>query len=93
MRKFLCKVFRFLLDLVGQVVDLVANTLIKVGTAAVEVLSEVAGSVSNAVLKNPLVMGAILIGGFFLLKPLLAVGTEDEGRSSSLARGDFNATS
>lgn len=77
MRKFLCKVFRFLLDLVGQVVDLVANTLIKVGTAAVEVLSEVAGAVGSAITKNPLVMGALLVGGFFLLRPLL-VGEDDE---------------
>lgn len=77
MRKFLCKIFRFLLDLVGQVVDLVANTLIKVGTAAVEVLSEVAGAVGSAITKNPLVMGALLVGGFFLLRPML-MGDDEE---------------
>lgn len=82
MRKFLCKVFRFLLDLVGQVVDLVANTLIKVGTAAVEILSEVAGAVSGALVKNPLVMGALLIGGFLFLKPILFGDDEEPSERS-----------
>lgn len=64
MRKFLCKVFRFLLDLVSQVVDLVAKTLIMVGTAAVEVLSEVAGAVGSTLLKNPVVLGVLGVALF-----------------------------
>lgn len=87
MRKFLCKVFRFLLDLVGQVVDLVANTLIKVGTAAVEVLSEVAGAVGGAITRNPLVMGALIVGGFFLLRPLIMGGEDDDESPTPLALG------
>lgn len=67
MRKFLCKVFRFLLDLVSQVVDLVAKTLIMVGTAAVEVLSQVAGAARNALLKNPLVLGVLGVIAFMYL--------------------------
>lgn len=81
MRKFLCKVFRFLLDLVSQLVELIANTLIKIGTAAVEVLSEVAGTVGSAIAKNPLVWAAIGIGAFFLLPKLLGgAASEDEKR-------------
>lgn len=69
MRKFLCKVFSFLLNLVSQLVDLVANTLIKIGTAAVEVLSEVADAVGNAFLKNPVVLGALLFTAYIMFKP------------------------
>lgn len=67
MRKFLCKVFRFLLDLVAQVVDLVAKTLIMVGTALVEVLSEIAGAAGSALLKNPIVLGILGVAAFMLL--------------------------
>lgn len=69
MRKFLCKVFSFLLNLVSQLVDLVANTLIKIGTAVVEVLSEVAGAVGNAFLKNPVVLGVLLFTAYIMFKP------------------------
>lgn len=69
MRKFLCKVFSFLLNLVSQLVELVAQTLIKIGTAAVEVLSEVAGAIGGAFLKNPIVLGALLFGAYLFLKP------------------------
>lgn len=76
MRDILCKVFRFLLDLVGQVVDLVANTLIKIGTAAVEVLSEVAGAVSSAVFSNPLLLVGLGIAAWWLLSG--SSGDEDD---------------
>lgn len=77
MRKFLCKVFRFLLDLVSQVVDLVAKTLIMVGTAAVEVLSEVAGAVGSTLLKNPVVLGVLGVALFMYFS--------DSDEKSSLA--------
>lgn len=86
MRKFLCKVFSFLLDLVSQLVDLVANTLIKVGTAAVEVLSEVAGAVGGAFLKNPVVLGLLLFGAYVFLKP----PAEEQKRKPRLAGGSLN---
>lgn len=73
MRKFLCKVFRFLLDLVAQVVELVAKTLIMVGTAAVEVLSEVARAAGSVLLKNPIVLGVLGVALFMLLS-----GREDD---------------
>lgn len=66
MRSLLCKVFRFLLDLVGQVVDLVANTLIKIGTAAVEVLSEVASAVGGKILSNPVVLIGLATAAYLL---------------------------
>lgn len=66
MRSLLCKVFRFLLDLVGQVVDLVANTLIKIGTAAVEVLSEVASAVGGKFLSNPVVLIGLATAAYLL---------------------------
>lgn len=88
MRKFLCKVFKFLLDLVGQVVDLVANTLIKVATAAVEVLSEVAGAVGGAIANSPLVWAGVGILAIFLLPKLLpANGEEKEQKSETRTVG------
>lgn len=82
MRKFLCKVFKFLLDLVSQLVDLIADTLIKIGTAAVEVLSEVAGAVGSAITKNPLVLAAVGIGVLFILPKLFGSDGDDEDASS-----------
>lgn len=78
MRKYLCKIFSFLLDLVGQVVDLVANTLIKIGTAAVDVLSEVAGAVGNAFLKNPVALFVIGLGAYMIISRLAPPSKEEE---------------
>lgn len=89
MRKYLCKIFSFLLDLVSQVVDLIANTLIKVGTAAVEVLSEVANSIGTAVSRSPLVWGAVGIAAFFLL-PKLFPASEEEKQP---IKGNLNGSS
>lgn len=83
MRKFLCKVFKFLLDLVSQLVDLIANTLIKIGTAAVEVLSEVAGAVGSAITKSPLVWAAVGVGALFLLPKLFGSAEDDEDKLSN----------
>lgn len=74
LRKYLCKIFRFLLDTSAQMVDLVKNTLIDVGTAAVDVLSEMTKAVGGAILKNPIVIGGLLIGAYLLF----AGGDDDE---------------
>lgn len=66
MRKYLCKIFRFLLDTSAQLVDLVKKTIIDVGTAAVDVLSELASAAGGAILKNPVVLGALLLGAWFI---------------------------
>lgn len=89
MRKYLCKIFSFLLDLVSQVVDLVANTLIKVGTAAVEVLSEVANSIGTAISRNPLVWGVVGIAALFLLPKLFPASEEKE----QPIKGNLNGSS
>lgn len=89
MRKFLCKVFRFLLDLVSQVVDLVAKTLIMIGTAAVEVLSEVAGSIGDAFLKNPVVLGLLGVGLYLFL----AGGKKDDDPKPSTVKELSNVVS
>lgn len=80
MRKYLCKIFSFLLDIVGQVVDLVANTLIKIGTAVVDVLSEVAGAVGDAFMSNPIVWAVVGLGVYMLLSRTAPPGDEDERR-------------
>lgn len=86
MRKYLCKIFQFLLDLVGQVVDLVANTLIKVGTAAVEVLSEVANAVGKSILNSPLGWVAIGLGAYFII-PKLFPDEDDEAKPNQPGQG------
>lgn len=86
MRKYLCKIFRFLLDLVGQVVDLVANTLIKIGTAAVDVLSEVAGAVGNAFLNNPIALFVVGLGAYMIISRL-APSNKEEEREGRVAEG------
>lgn len=67
MRKILCKIFSFLLNVAKQVVDLVADTLVYVGTAAVEVLSEVANAVGDSIMKSPLGVAVLAIGAVWLL--------------------------
>lgn len=76
MRKFLCDVFGFLLDLFKVIIDFVAETLIMIGTAIVDVLSEVSGALGSALLSSP--FGFILLGlGAYMLFSLLP---DDEGK-------------
>lgn len=86
MREYLCKIFSFLIDLVGQVVDLVAKTLIKIGTAAVDVLSEVAGAVGGALMSNPIVWAVVGLGAYLLFSRMIPPGNEDE-RHEELVEG------
>lgn len=66
MRKYLCKIFRFLLDTGAQLVDLIKKTVIEIGTAAVDVLSELASAAGSAIFKNPVALGIILFGAWFI---------------------------
>lgn len=77
MRKYLCKIFRFLLDTGAQLVDLVKNTVIEVGTAAVDVLSELASTAGSAILRNPATLGLLLFGVWFIFLR----GDDDDDRS------------
>lgn len=90
MRKYLCKIFSFLLDLVSLVVDLVANTLIKVGTATVEVLSDIANSIGTAIIRNPLVLGIFGIAAFFLLPKLFPAKEEKKEPIKGNQNGSSN---
>lgn len=82
MRKALCSVFAFLLSLVKQLVDLVADTLIYIGTAAVEVLSKLASAVSSSFLKSPLGWVVLGVGAYFLLG-MLPSGEEKKHESAA----------
>lgn len=67
MRKVLCKIFSFLLNVAKQVVELVADTLVYIGTAAVEVLSALAGAVGSSIMKSPLGFVVLAVGAVWLL--------------------------
>lgn len=84
MRKLLCKIFRFLLDLVKQLVDLVADTLVYIGTAAVEVLGAVADAVSDAFLSSPIGIAIIGIGAYWLITTLGKNKEKGKGDDSTL---------
>lgn len=80
MRKVLCKVFAFLLSLASQIIDVIANTLIYLGTAAVEVLSEVGQALGGAFLSSPIGMIALGVGAFFLIG--MFTDKDDKSRSN-----------
>lgn len=82
MRKYLCKIFRFLLDTGAQLVDLVKNTVIEVGTATVDVLSELASAASSAIFKNPVALGILLFGAWFIFLK----GDKDDGQPKQTDR-------
>lgn len=87
MRKALCNVFRFLLDMFKQIVNVIAEALIALGTAVVDVLSEVASAVSDGLFSNP--VGILLIGvvGFVAFKWLAPPPGADEGKRKVFNEG------
>lgn len=85
MRNAICKLFSFLLDLVKQVVTFVADTLIAVGTAAVEVLSDVLGAASSAFFSSP--FGVIILGvGCLFIAAKLGLFSEEDDEKKEEAR-------
>lgn len=48
MGTLLCKLFRFFLNVFEQLVNVIADALVAVGTAAIDVLSDLAGAASDA---------------------------------------------
>lgn len=78
MSSILCKIFRFLLNVFGQIVTTVASAITILGDAAVDVLSELLESAGDAVggifggsgFLGLLVLGAV---GYFVL-----TGDDDE---------------
>lgn len=66
MNRLLCKIFNFVLNLFSKVVGVVAEALKTVGSAAVDVLSDLASSVAGSVLSNPLGIALLGLGAWFL---------------------------
>lgn len=76
---FICKVFRFLLDIFKGVVNVIAEGLSTIAVAVVDVLSEVASSVGSAFASSPLGMAVIGVGLFFAYKMFFAGDDEAKG--------------
>lgn len=73
----LCKIFRFVLNIFGQVVDVVASAIKTIGTATVDVLSELSSAVGDAVsglFSGSGILGLLVIGGALWM----LMGSEDE---------------
>lgn len=66
MSKFLCKIFRFVLNIFEQVVAVVATAIKTVGHAVVDVLSSLAGALGDALFSNPFVWALLGVGALFL---------------------------
>lgn len=68
---FLCKIFRFVLDLLGNVVSFVAEAVTIIGEAVVDVLTDLIVAASEGIgsifASNPLLWGILLAGGLYFL--------------------------
>lgn len=68
---FLCKIFRFVLDLLGNVVSFVAEAVTIIGEAVVDVLTDLIVAASEGLgsifASNPLLWGLVLAGGLYFL--------------------------
>lgn len=78
MSKILCKIFRFLLNVFGQIVATVASAITILGDASVDVLSELlesAGDAVGGIFSGPGFLGLLVLGvvGYFVL-----TGDDDE---------------
>lgn len=76
MGDILCKIWRFLANILNQVVDFVAKALTTIGTAVVDVLSDLLQAAGSA------------IGDIFSANPLLWVGILGLGAWWLLGSGD-----
>lgn len=77
---FICKVFRFLLDIFKGVVNIIAEALSSIATAVVDVLSEVASSVGSAFASSPLGIAVLGVGAFIAYKMFLAPSDDERER-------------
>lgn len=62
----LCKIFRFVLNIFERVVNVVASAVKTIGTAAVDVLSELVSAVGNAaagLFSGSGLLGLLVVGG------------------------------
>lgn len=82
MRDLLCKLWNFVLEIFGQVVDFVSSVLTTVGTAIVDVLGELlqsaGGALSDLFSASPVfTLGLLALGAWWLLG-----GKDDEPAQS-----------
>lgn len=80
---FLCKIFRFVLNIFEQVVTVVASAVKTIGTAAVDVLSDLANAVGDAasgLFSGSGIFGLLVIGGTLWM--LLSTKDEDKQESN-----------
>lgn len=73
MRKYICKLFNFLLGLVKTVVKFVADTLKVLTQAVTEVLGEVLSGAGKLLLGSPLGLLLLGVGAYWLLS-----GSDDD---------------
>lgn len=79
---FLCKIFRFILNIFEQVVTVVASAVKTIGTAAVDVLSDLAHSVGDAasgLFSGGGFLGLLVVGGALWM----LLGSKDEDKQGS----------
>lgn len=90
MRGFLCKIFRFALDLFSSVVTVVAEAVKLIGSAAIDVLDELfeaGGSLLSGILGSPgklLMLGLVGYGAYVIL-------TDDEDEDKDKDKGKGNS--
>lgn len=82
---FLCKIFRFVLDLLGNVVSFVAEAIMIIGEAIVDVLTDLIVAASEGLgaifASNPLLWGLVLAGGLYIF-----LGNSDDDKNEFQAR-------
>lgn len=89
MGSLLCKIWRGVLRIFTQVVEAVATTLKVVGTAVVDVLSEVASAVGSAIFGDGSTL--LLIGGVLGLYLLTKRDKKKDAPNSSVIYTPTNA--
>lgn len=82
---FLCKIFRFVLDLLGNVVSFIAEAITVIGGAVVDVLTDLIVAASEGLGaifgSNPLLWGLVLAGGLYFL-----LGDDEKDQNKLQAR-------
>lgn len=85
----ICKLFQFLANMFGAVVEAVATAVKTVGAAAVDILSEIATSIGDALGLNGfsvLLIAGIGVLAYFMLRP------SPDRESSSNERGSATSS-
>ena len=88
---FLCKIFRFVLDLLGNVVAFVAKAVTIIGEAVVDLLTDLIVAASEGIgaifASNPLLWALVIAGGLYFV---LSSDDEDEKKAQDDPQQDRN---